>query len=85
MAPPIDYNIRFHEDNEGAIKMVENRFSSRRTEHINLKHQMVRDAVDGGIIRVEYIKSAEQHADVLAKTIDAKSFKKHARFLLNVR
>ncbi|CAN0477362.1 unnamed protein product [Ascophyllum nodosum] len=55
MVPPIDYNIRVHEDNEGAIKMAENRFSSRRTRHIDVKHHMVRDAVDGGIIRVEYV------------------------------
>ena len=48
---------------------------------------MVRDAVDGGIIRVEYVNSREQHADVLliTKAIDAKSFEKHARILLNVR
>ena len=85
MVPPIDYNIRVHENNEGAIKMAENRFSSRRTRHIDVKHHMVRDAVDGGIIRVEYVKSREQHADVLTKAIDAKSFEKHARFLLNVR
>ena len=85
MVPPIDYNIRVHEDNEGAIKMAENRFSSRRTRHIDVKHHMVRDAVDGGIIRVEYVKSRGQHADVLTKAIDAKSFEKHARFLLNVR
>ena len=50
-----------------------------------LKHHVVRDAVDGGIIRVKYVKSGEQHADVLTKAIDAKSFEKHARFLLNVR
>ena len=85
MVPPNDYNIRIHEDNEGAIKTAENRFSCRRTRHINVKHHMVRDAVDGGMIHVEYVKSGEQHADVLTKAIDAKSFKKHARFLLNVR
>ena len=83
MLPPIDYNIRVpHED--GAIKMTENRFSSRRTRHIDVKHHMVTDAVDGGIIRVEYVKSREQHADVLTKAMDAKSFEKQARFLLNV-
>ena len=84
MVPPIDYNIRVHEDNEGAIKMTKNRFSSRRTRHIDVKHHVVRDAVHGGIIHVEYVKSGEQHADVLTKAIDAKSFKKHARFLLNI-
>ena len=83
--PPIDYNIRVHEDNEDATKMAENRFSSRQRRHIDVKHHMVRDAVDVGIIRVEYIKSGEQHADVLTKAIDVKSFEKHARFLLNIR
>ena len=84
MVPPIDYNIRLHEDNEGVIKMAENRFSSRRIRHIDVEHHMVRDAVDGGLIRVEYVKSREQHADVLTNAIDAKWFEKHARFLLNV-
>ena len=46
IVPPIDNNIRVHEDNEGVIKMTENRFSSRRTRHIDVKHHMVRDAVD---------------------------------------
>ena len=78
MVPPIDYNIRVHEDNKGAIEMVENRLSSRRIRHIDVKHHMVRDAVDGGIIRVEYVKSREQHADVLTKAIEAKSFEKHS-------
>ena len=85
MVPPIDFKICVHEDNKGATKMAENRFSSRRTRHIDVKHYMVRDAVDGGMIRVEFIKSREQHADVLTKAIDAKPFGKHARFLLNVR
>ena len=85
MVPPIDFNIRIYEDNEGAIKMAENRFSCRRTRHIDVKLHTVRDAVDGGVIHVEYIKSREQHADVLTKAIDAKSFEKNARFLLNVR
>ena len=68
MVPPIDY--------KGTIKMAENMFSSRRTRHIDVKHHLVRDAVDGGIIRVDYVKSGKQHADVLIKAIDVKSFEK---------
>ena len=64
--------------------MAENRFSSRRTRHIDVKHHMVRDAVEGRIIRLEYVKSGEQHANELTKAKYAKSFEKHARFLLNV-
>ena len=85
VVPSIDYNIRVHEDNEGAIKMAENRSSNRRTKHIDMKHHMVRDAANGRIIRAKYVKLEEQHADVLTEAIYAKSFEKHARFLLNVR
>ena len=59
MVPPIDCDICVHEYNEGAIKMPENRFSSPRTRHIDAKHHTVRDTVDGGKIRVEYVKSEE--------------------------
>ena len=65
-----DYNIRVHEDNVSTIKMAENRFSSRRTRHIDVKHHLIRDAVGVGIIRVVYIKSGKQHADVLTEAID---------------
>ena len=63
--------------------MANNRFSSRRTRHIDVKHHFIRDAIDSGIIRVEYINSGEQHADILTKALDAKTFERHARFLMN--
>ena len=79
MVPPIDYSIRVREENEGAFKIAENRFSSRRTRHIDVKHLMVQDAVDGGKIRVEYVKSGEQHADVPTKAIPMLSRLKSTR------
>ena len=49
LTPPIDDNIIIREDNEGAIKMATNRFSSRRTRHVDVKHHIVRDAVESGV------------------------------------
>ena len=63
--------------------MAINRFSSRRTRHIGVKHHVVRDAIYSGIIRVEYVNSGEQHADILTKALDAKTFERHAHFLMN--
>ena len=85
LVPPVDCNTLVHEANEGDIKMAENRLSSRRTRRIDVKHNMVSDAVDRGMIHVKYVKSGEQHADVLSKAMYAKSFESHAQFLLNVR
>ena len=82
---PIDDNIIIREDDEGAIKMATNRFSSRRTRHVDMKHHTLRDAVERGIVRIHYVKSGEQHADVLTKALDINTFETHARFLLNAR
>ena len=85
LTPPIDDSIIIKEDNEGAIKMATNRFSSRRTRHVDVKHHIVRDAVESGVVRIHYIKSGEQHAGVLTKALDVNSFETHLRFLLNAR
>ena len=66
-APPTADNIMIREDNEGAIKMAINRFSSRRTRHVDVKHHIVRDAVESVVVRIHYVKSGEQHADMLTK------------------
>ena len=67
--PPIDDTIVTREDNEGAIKMATNHFSSRRTRHVDVKHHIVRDAVESGVVQTHYVKSGEQHADVLTKAL----------------
>ena len=85
LTPPIVYNIVNREDNEGAIKMAPNRFSSRRTRHVDVKHHIVRDGVKSGVVQIHYVKSGEQHADVLTKALDVNTFETHARFVLNAR
>ena len=84
LTPPID-DIIIREDNERAIKMATNRFSSRHTRHVDVKHHIVRDAVESGVVRIHHIKSGEQHADVLTKALDVNTFETHARFLLNAQ
>ncbi|CAN0449542.1 unnamed protein product, partial [Ascophyllum nodosum] len=77
----IDDSTIIREDNEGAIKMTTNRFSSRRTRHVDVKHHVVRDAVESGVVRIYYVKSGEKHADVLTQALDINSFETHTRFL----
>ena len=85
LTPPNNDNITIKEDNEGVVKTATNRFSSRNTRHVDLKHHIVRDAVESGVVRIHYVKSGEQHADVLTKTLDVNTFETHARFSLNAQ
>ena len=72
------------EDNHGALKMASNRHSSKRTRHVAIKHYLIRDAVDEGKVRVTYVKTEDQHADVLTKPLDRRMFQKHVNALMNV-
>ena len=72
------------EDNEGTIKLATNKHASRRTKHIDVKHHLVRDASDARKVRVAYVRSESQHADLLTKPLDMQAFYKHAKFILNI-
>ena len=85
LTPSIDDNIVIREDNEGAIKMATKRFSSRHTRHVDLKHYIVRDPVEGGVVQINHVKTEEQHADVLMKALGVNTFETQARALLNAR
>ena len=50
LTPLIDNNIIIREYNEGAIKIATDRFSTRRTRHVDVKHHITRHAVDSGIV-----------------------------------
>ena len=71
------------EDNQGAIKMANNRHSSKRTRYIDIKHRLIRDGVDEGKVRVTYVKTEDQHADVLKKLLDKRMFENHVDAPMN--
>ena len=72
------------EDIQGAIKLVTNKHASHRTKHIDVKHHLVRDASDARKVRVAYVRSEDQHPDLLTKPLDMQKVYKHAKFILNV-
>ena len=74
----------FVEGNRGVIKMVKNRHSSKRTRHIDTKHQLIRDAVDDGKNHVIYVNAEDQHVDVVTKPLDWSVFEKHMNAPTNV-
>ena len=64
--------------------MVNNRHSYKRTRHIDIKHQLIPDAVDDGKARVPYFETENRHADVLTKPLDRRMFENHVNALMNV-
>ena len=64
--------------------MAKNKYSSKRTRHIDVKHQVVSDAGTAGQVNIVYVGMESQHADILTKALERDSFEKHVRVIMNV-
>ncbi len=63
-----------YEDNQGAICLAKNPVAHRRTKHIDIRHHFVREQVATGSIKIEYVSTKEQVADVLTKPLPRDAF-----------
>ena len=73
------------EDNQGTkALMIENPLSSARSKHIDVRFHFISRLFKARKISVEYVASAEQHADILAKALCRANFRYHRTHLMNL-
>ena len=65
--------LTLYEDNAGCIAIAKN-MESKRCKHIDVKHHFIRDNINKGNMKVEYVPTTNQIADVLTKALDANTF-----------
>ena len=75
-------SIGVYEDNKGAIDLAKKTLSSSNSKHIDVRHHFLREMAASGDISVQYLRSKDQHADILAKAIGRESFERHGDLLL---
>ncbi len=64
--------------------MIENgKSTSDRTRHINVRYYFIKDRIDSGEIKLEYIPTEEMAADTLTKPLVGTKFKELKAKLLN--
>ena len=57
------------EDNQGCIALSENPIHHKRTKHIDVRYHYTREKVEDGTIKLEYISTEDQVADLLTKAL----------------
>ena len=77
-------STKFLEDNQGAKALIENPLSSARSKHIDVRYHFIRDLLRTRKISVEYVASAEQHADILTKALSRANLRYHRKHLMNL-
>jgi predicted aldo/keto reductase-like oxidoreductase len=63
-------------DNESAIHMADNLVEHRRTKHIDIRYHFLRDHQQKGDIKIAYVSTHNQLADIFTKPLDEKTFSK---------
>jgi hypothetical protein len=69
-------------DNVGAMFMAQNSSSGVRTRHVNTRYQFVREYLDDGIIKIEFIKSVENQSDIFTKNVTQETYERHVEKFL---
>ena len=68
-------------DNQGAVALAKDRRSCHRSRHIQRRYLKIREWVALGEVRVEYVNTTENPADLLTKALERESFERHCATL----
>ena len=72
-------------DNVGALFMTQNSSAGVRSRHVDTRYHFIRENVEDGIVKVEFVRSSENDSDIFTKNVSQEIYEKHARkFLGNV-
>ena len=69
-------------DNVGAIFIAENVAVSQRTKHIDVKYRFVQEFVMDGFLRIIFVRTAENQADIFTKNVNGDLHDKHCEHLI---
>jgi hypothetical protein len=79
----VEPQVIVHCDNKAAIIISDSSTLHDRSKHIDIKYHFIRDEIKKDIIKVEYISTDKQQADILTKAINGKQFNKFREILMS--
>lgn len=67
-------SITLNVDNQSAIKLINNPVFHRRSKHIDIRYNFIRENVAKKIVNIRYVESSNQLADFLTKALPTNKF-----------
>ena len=72
-----------HVDNTGAIFLANNETLGQRTKHIQTRYHFTREYVQDEILKIVYVSSENNDADIFTKNTDDNTFWRHVLKFMN--
>jgi ketol-acid reductoisomerase len=69
-------------ENFGAMFMAQNSSSGVRTRHVDTRYHFVRENLEDGIIKIEFIKSVESQSNIFTKNVTQEIYERHVNKFL---
>jgi hypothetical protein len=63
-------------DNQSTIAVSKNGVKSQRTKHVDVKYHFVTDCIESEQVKIQWIPTAEQQADIFTKALHTPTFMK---------
>ena len=73
----IEYTITVYCNNVGAIYLAYNAKISNRTKHVDTRTHFVHHYVEDGMIKIEFVRSEDNDADIFTKNNNESTYEKH--------
>jgi hypothetical protein len=81
----VELPIVVRTDNVGALFLSQNSSTGVCSRHVDTRHHFIRENLEDGIIRVEFVKSSDNDSDIFTKNVNQEMYEKHAiKFLGNI-
>ncbi len=76
--------IIVHVDNVGAIFMTKNIITTGSSKHVDIRYEFVTEYIDDGIIKVTFVKSADNDSEMMTKYLESEFHSKHAGKMISM-
>ena len=74
--------MQVHVDTVGAIFLAENNNSGERTKHVDIRYHFVREVIQEGKVKIVFVRSKENVADIFTKNTTGDIFQQHMQKLV---
>ena len=72
----VDESSVIHGDNRSTIAVSENGGKSERTKHVDIKYHFIHDQINLNAIKLQWVPTGDQQADIFTKSLGAPEFSK---------
>jgi len=81
----VECPVKVHVNNIGAIFLAENQNTSDRTKHVDIYFHFIRQHIQEGTVKVEFVRRQENDSDLFTKNVNGETFEEHRRKMVWTR